>query len=100
MIEFVSGGRQFGKTVAMIRLAAEHGGYIVVPNHRQARHVADQAEAMGLSIPFPMTWTEFAQGRYSPRGVRNVVIDNLDQCLQSMATVPILGASIPAARQA
>lgn len=96
MTHFVSGARQSGRTTAMIREAAEAFAYIVVPDHRQARFVADLAREMGVDIPFPLTWNEFVSGQYNRAGVRGFVIDNLDQCLQGMTRVPILAASLPA----
>lgn len=95
MIHFVSGGRQYGKTRRMIQMAAEKHAYIVCPNRRQVLHIADAAEAMGVQIPFPMTWSEFTRHEYYGPGVRGFVIDNLDQCIQQMTSIPILGASLP-----
>lgn len=95
-IHFVSGGRQQGKTTAMIREASEHFAYIVCPDRRQAEYVFRMAQGMGVDIPFPITWGDFVANRYNPAGVRGFVIDNLDQCLQSMTRVPIVGASLPA----
>ncbi|MEV0357082.1 hypothetical protein AB0H71_13575 [Nocardia sp. NPDC050697] len=96
MIHFVSGGRQFGKTTAMIREAAELDAYIVVPDRQQAQLVADTARRLGVDIPFPITWREFASGAYHGRGIKRFVIDSLDQCIQSMTSVPIVAASLPA----
>jgi hypothetical protein len=81
--------RRAGKTVEAIKLAAEHGYYIVVPNQVQARDVMKRAQEMSLNIPLPITWNEFTHQQYYGRHIKGFVIDNLDMCLRSMSSVPI-----------
>ena len=52
------------------------------------------ARGMGLDIPEPLTWREFAEGRYYSRGIKGVVIDDLDTCIEQMATVPVRAVSL------
>ena len=77
--------RQGGKTTEMIRLAADEFLYIVCPDLRQVRHIAAEAERLGLDIPFPLTWHEFAANQWYGKGIKGFVIDNLDICVQSIA---------------
>lgn len=63
--------RQHGKTTDLIMWAAEpegeHPRYICVADQRRARHVADMAAGMGLSIRFPVTFDEVLQGHHHGR---------------------------------
>ena len=49
---------------------------------------------MGLDIPFPLTWHEFATGIYHGSGIRGFVIDNLDMCIQQVTNVPVRAVSL------
>lgn len=88
-------GRRMGKTTDLISVAAEGFLYVVVPDRRQAMLAAEMAESMDLDIPFPLTWDEFANGRFRGSGVNGFVIDNLDMCVQSMARgTPVRAVSL------
>lgn len=93
-IHIVSGGRQTGRTTAMIRTAAASFAYIVCPDRRQVEHIQRMAQEMGVDIPQPITWDDFIKGRYHRPGVRGFVIDNLDDCIQRTTRVPVLAASV------
>lgn len=86
--------RQGGKTTELVRLAAGEFLYVVCPDRRQVRYVAQLARDMGLDIPFPMTWGEFLRGDYRAKGVEGFVIDNLDLCIQGMSHVPVRAVSL------
>ena len=86
-------GRQGGKTTEMIRLAAETQAYILCTDHQRARQIAVQAQEMGLSIPFPLTASEWQERRYHPPGVRGLMFDDLDRIIQGMTAVPVLAAT-------
>jgi hypothetical protein len=87
--------RQAGKTTELIRIAADDFLYVVCPDFRQAVHVAEMAEQAGLDIPFPVTWNEFASGRFYGKGISGFLIDNLDMCVQGMARgVPVRAVSL------
>lgn len=86
--------RQGGKTTELVRLAAEEFLYVVCPDQRQVRYVAQMARDMGLDIPLPMTWGEFLRGDYHSKGVKGFVIDNLDLCIQEMTHVPVRAVSL------
>ena len=86
-------GRQGGKTTEMIRLAAETHAYIVCTDQRRARQIAQQARDMGLSIPFPLTASEWQKHHYHPPGVRGIMFDDLDRIIQDLSAVPALAAT-------
>ena len=88
--------RQQGKTTAIIRSCAELGGYIVVPTSRDVRRVFDAARDMGLSVPFPITFSEFIGGKFSTK-IECFWIDDIDRCLATVGRgVPIAAVSIDA----
>lgn len=62
---------------------------MVVHSHDEAYRVAREAETMGLSIPFPLNYSEFLNKRYYGAGVKQLFIDNADYLLQHMAIVPV-----------
>jgi hypothetical protein len=93
-VKIVTEPRQRGKTTELIRLSAEEDLYIVCANRTEAQRVAGVAREMGLSIPFPLTWGEFASRQYHGRGVKGFAIDNLDACIQQMTPVPIRAVSL------
>jgi hypothetical protein len=86
--------RQRGKTTDLIKLAAEEFLYIVCIDRTEVRRVADEAREMGLDIPFPLTWHEFASGLYHGHGIQGFVIDNLDLCIQQVTPAPIRAVSL------
>jgi hypothetical protein len=58
------------------------------------RYTQQMAFDMGLDIPMPLTWDEFANHRYHGRGIKGFVIDNLDLCIQQMTHVPVRAVSV------
>ena len=52
-------GRGQGKTYDMIKLASENKGYILCSTVRQAQLIYDLSKNMGLSIHFPITYSDF-----------------------------------------
>ena len=93
MTEIIIRSRQGGKTTELIRRSAETFGYIVCTDHRRARQIAQQAQGMGLNIPFPLTAAEWQNRGYHPPGVRGLLFDDLDAIIQSMTAVPVLAAT-------
>lgn len=89
-MKVIQTGRQGGKTTQIIKIAAKSGGYIVCANHNEAVRIARQAQELKLSIPFPITFDEFKDRAFYPRGVKKFHIDNADWLLQYFAgSVPI-----------
>lgn len=90
----IVGGRQQGKTSALIKLAHEHGGYIVVRSKTMAAEVANRAREVKMPIAFPLTYEEFLNKRYFGKGISKFWIDDADALLQSLTEVPIEGITI------
>ena len=51
-------GRRQGKTYDMIKLASENKGYILCSTFQQAQRIYDLSKNMGLSIHFPITYSD------------------------------------------
>lgn len=80
-MKFEGAPRQDGKTTRLIKQASKvRGGYIVCCSHCEARRVAEVAEAMGLAIPFPLTFDEFINWP-NGSGVKALFIDQVDLIL-------------------
>lgn len=91
----ISGGRGEGKTTTLIKISADSGAYIVCFSMKEADRVHMEAIKMGLKIPLPITYDEFISRHYSPKGVRSLLIDNVDMLLQYIAKgTPIEGYSL------
>ena len=82
-------GRAQGKTCEAIKHSAQTGSYIVCANMKECDRVFRQAGQMGLSIQFPITFSEFIERCYYSAGIKGFVIDNADALLQSLTPVPI-----------
>lgn len=74
-----------GKTTELIRRCAEKGGYIVCQDSKQCDDIISMAEEMKCNIPYPMTFSEFVNGKYYAKGVKRVYIDNADMLIKSIA---------------
>jgi ABC-type Mn2+/Zn2+ transport system ATPase subunit len=74
----ITGPRGGGKTIALIRLCAEQGGYIVCQSHQAARRIQQMAQEMGLNIPFPITFEDLLEKRLNGRGCSPLHVDNAD----------------------
>ena len=57
-MKFISKGRRQGKTYDMIKLASENEGYILCSTFQQAQRIYDLSKDMGLSIHFPITYSD------------------------------------------
>ena len=51
-------GRGRGKTYDVIKLASENKGYILCSTFQQAQRIYDLSKDMGLSIYFPITYSD------------------------------------------
>jgi hypothetical protein len=80
----IIGPRSSGKTIALIRLCAEQGGYIVCQSDRAARRIQQMAQEMGLKIPFPITFEDLLEKRLHGRNCSPLHIDNADMLLSQI----------------
>ena len=86
-MQAIIGGRRSGKTAELIRRSAESGTYILVSDRARASQIADQARAMGLYIPFPVTLEEYYRFHgFAGSSIRRdgVYIDNVEDVLRRM----------------
>jgi len=86
---FLGGKRQSGKTTALIKVAAENGGYIVCRSKSMCGEINNMAHKMEVRIAFPLTYEEFLSKRYHGKGISKFYIDDVDALLQSLTEVPI-----------
>lgn len=77
--------RQSGRTSEIIKMCAEEGGYIITRSIEAAYKIREQARIMGLSIPFPLSYKEFVDKKYYPRGVEKFYIDDVEALLSYIA---------------
>lgn len=88
-MRIISRPRGAGKTTDLIKRSAASWLYIVTFNHQEACRIRDQAEKMGLNIPFPLTIDEWINGEYDGHGVKGLLLDNAEKLLQYISRVPI-----------
>ncbi len=82
-----------GKTSELIKRSAKTGYYIVCMGLRECARVKNEAELMGLKIPYPITFDDFQRQAYGTR-IPGLLIDNVEHLLQHMAVVHIGAATI------
>lgn len=88
-------GRGGGKTTELIRISARTNSYIVAMSRDEAGRIFAQAQAMGLNIPYPITFDNFLDHQYSSWGIRDFLIDNADVLLQRLSRgVNIVAVSV------
>ena len=81
-MKIYAAGRQWGKTTTLIRKSIETGKTIVVPNKEMVRAIVMRADALRLTIPYPITFHEFlSKDRYDGSGY---LIDELQSCLEQL----------------
>lgn len=92
-MKVITGPRQSGKTHQSIKLANETDAYLVVRNQKRARQVYHHDQYPDVDR-FPITYDELMNNKYSTSGVQAVVIDNVDEFIQSQLSVPIAGVTL------
>lgn len=91
-MQIIMRGRRNGKTTELIKMCAENGGYIVCRSKEIAKMIQVQAKEMGLSIPLPLSYTEFISGSYYGRRIEKIYIDDADELLKRLAHGVVLEA--------
>lgn len=74
--------RHEGKTLELIKIAAEEGLYIIVRNQEMAYYTRKLAEKNGFQILFPITYSEFDRKAYFAKDINGFVFDDLDDYIQ------------------
>lgn len=95
-MKIVIGGRQSGKTAALIKESADTGRYILVTNKQRQRQVFDQARDMGYDIPFPVTLEDYFRSHFRGSSLQRdgILIDDMQDVLQYMFSgVPVVGVT-------
>lgn len=85
---WIIGGRQTGRSTALIEEAAANNKYIVVTDHLRALYLWNRARELGLSIPFPITLRELPIRR-SVTFIESVLVDDADALLERIVGVHI-----------
>lgn len=86
--------RRSGKTTDLIKACAEQGGCIVCHDRDECYRVAEVAKKLGVSIPFPISFSEFLNNRYHLAGVKGFHIDSVEKLLRRISAVPVWTAVI------
>lgn len=81
--------RATGKTHSLIVESAKTGSYIVCANKIESERIKQRARELELSIPQPITYSEFLRKQYYGAGIKGFLIDNADRLLQAMTPVPV-----------
>jgi hypothetical protein len=84
-MEIILRGRNLGKTTDLIIKAAEEYSCIVCYSKQEANRIFKQATNMELYIPFPITVTEFIEGKFHGREIESFCIDNIETLLHRLA---------------
>ena len=93
-MEVIYRSRGQGKTTDLIKMSAEKGYYLVCSTMSRVKWTANHARELGLDIPFPLTFDEFIQREYYGKGIKGFVIDDADQLLQYMSSVPVFAVAL------
>jgi hypothetical protein len=91
-MEFYTGPKGSGKTTLLIRKSAETGAYIVCRSHNEASRLQIAAKEIGLSIPLPITYSEFLAGQYA-KHIHGFLIDDLHGLFDQITNIPILAVT-------
>ena len=83
--------RQTGKTRHLItKCSQDEYSLIVCPTRMMCNYVFKEARNIGLKIPMPITFSDFAYGKFCPRNINKFYFDELQMSLEVMANgVPI-----------
>lgn len=71
-----------GKTLELIKIAVQHGLYIIVRNVEIAHYVKDLAEKNDFKILSPITYSEFDRRAYFAKNIKGFLFDDLDDYIQ------------------
>ena len=85
-------GRRQGKTYDMIKLASENEGYILCRTFKQAQHIYDLSKDMGLSIHFPITYSDLPLKK--GQRIDSVLIDDAEVFIEKSVGNKVSAISI------
>jgi hypothetical protein len=81
-MKVVIGSPRMGKTEGLIHQSSLTGFYIVTHSIAEVQRVARRAKELDLKIPFPLTFEELLNHEYYGKGVKGVLLDNVDLLLK------------------
>ena len=85
-MKIICRNRQSGRTTEVIKKCAKYNyALIVVPTAQMANYVWKMAKEMGISIPYPITFEQFADGMFYGKNIDAFLFDDLDGSLKIMA---------------
>jgi hypothetical protein len=93
MIKIIS-SKGCGKTMELIYLAEQTQSYIVCHSLEECSRIAAIAKEAERIILFPISYDEYIQKKYFGKNIRGFLIDNVEELIQHMSTVPILGITM------
>ena len=85
-------GRGQGKTYDMIKIASESKGYILCSTVQQAQYIYDLSKDMGLSIHFPITYSDLPLTK--GQRIDNILIDNAETFIEKSVGKKVSAISI------
>lgn len=103
-MDIIVGGRKTSKTTQLIELCAEaqakgEVSYIICHSQDNARMISQKAREMGLTIRFPMTYSEFNNRQYAGLNIEHFFFDNVDMYLKSLTPVHIAAITLNTAER-
>ena len=95
-MKVIARGRNSGKTMEIIKESALTGSYILVRDHSEVEIIAQLAQQMNLSIPYPVTVSEMSLGRIQGTSLKRdgVLVDNAGQVLEQLIGTKINTLSV------
>ena len=78
-----------GKTSELIRRSVLTGDTIVCHSLLECNRILMEVEALGVSIPRPITYDDFINLRYRGDECRGFLIDNAELLIQHMTRLPV-----------
>ena len=85
-------GRGQGKTYDMIKFASENKGYILCSTIQQAQYIYELSKDMGLSIHFPITYSEMPLTK--GQRIDSILIDNAEDFIEMAVGKKVSAISI------
>lgn len=89
----IGGNERCGKTYELIKKSSKEWLCIVCATDQQAEKIFIQAKSMGLNIPYPITADELLINRNSYIPIKKVLVDEIEQVLETAIQKPIVEAS-------
>ena len=94
-MEIISTGRGMGKTSTLVHMSSITNIPIVVANKGMLYFVRTKAKDMGLSIPYPIVFTDLVGDNMRGKKIpEKVYVDDLDLIIQSILNTKVSVATI------